>query len=92
MWRGTGYYYSRFRPGLGVSRLDVRRGMRLELGLTHTRQTVLVFLIMITSGLQYLVQKMNYNRDLKRIEEIVGQARAAAWGSKLNPVEGQRKV
>ncbi len=20
IWRGTGYYYSRFRPGLGVSR------------------------------------------------------------------------
>ncbi|RPD67186.1 DnaJ-domain-containing protein [Lentinus tigrinus ALCF2SS1-7] len=71
VWRGTGYYYSRFRPGLG---------------------TVLVFLVVITSGLQYLVQKMNYNRDLKRIEWIVGQARQAAWGAKLNPVEGQRKV
>ncbi|KAI0750703.1 DnaJ-domain-containing protein [Daedaleopsis nitida] len=71
VWRGTGYYYSRFRPGLG---------------------TVLVFLILATSGVQYLVQKMNYNRDLKRIEELVGQARQAAWGAKLNPVEGQRKV
>ncbi|KAI1795210.1 DnaJ-domain-containing protein [Ganoderma leucocontextum] len=71
VWRGTGYYYSRFRPGLG---------------------SVLTFLVIMTSGLQYLVQKMNYNRDLKRIEEIVEQARIAAWGSKLNPVEGQRKV
>ena len=55
-------------------------------------QTVLVFLVLITSGLQYLVQKMNYNRDLKRIEWIVGQARSAAWGTKLTPVDGQRKV
>ncbi|KAI0677599.1 DnaJ-domain-containing protein [Trametes maxima] len=70
-WRGTGYYYSRFRPGLG---------------------TVLTFLVILTSGLQYLVQKMNYNRDLKRINEIRDQARAAAWGAKLTPLEGQRKV
>ncbi|KAH9853494.1 DnaJ-domain-containing protein [Lenzites betulinus] len=70
-WRGTGYYYSRFRPGLG---------------------TVLTFLVILTSGLQYLVQKMNYNRDLKRVEQIRDQARAAAWGAKMTPVEGQRKV
>ena len=64
-------------------------------GRAHGRtlpQTVLVFLVLITSGLQYLVQRMNYNRDLKRIEWIVGQARQAAWGAKLNPIEGQRKV
>ena len=53
---------------------------------------MLVFLVLITSGLQYLVQKMNYNRDLKRIEWIVAQARQAAWGTKMNPIEGQRKV
>ncbi|KAI0832395.1 DnaJ-domain-containing protein [Trametes gibbosa] len=70
-WRGTGYYYSRFRPGLG---------------------TVLTFLVILTSGLQYLVQKMNYNRDLKRVEQIRDQARAAAWGAKMTPLEGQRKV
>ncbi|KAI9001034.1 DnaJ-domain-containing protein [Trametes punicea] len=70
-WRGTGYYYSRFRPGLG---------------------SVLIFLVILTSGLQYLVQKMNYNRDLKRIHEIRDQARAAAWGAKMTPLEGQRKV
>lgn len=71
VWRGTGYYYSRFRPGLGA---------------------VLMFLVITTSGVQYVVQKMTYNRDLKRIEVIVEQARIAAWGSKMNPVEGQRKV
>ncbi|KAI0719576.1 DnaJ-domain-containing protein [Cerioporus squamosus] len=71
VWRGTGYYYSRFRPGLG---------------------TVIVFLILSSSGIQYLVQKMNYNRDLKRIEWIIGQARQAAWGAKLTPGQGQRKV
>lgn len=58
----------------------------------HALQTVIVFLVLISSGIQYLVQKMNYNRDLKRIEWIIGQARQAAWGTKLTPVQGQRKV
>jgi len=70
-WRGTGYYYSRFRPGLG---------------------TVFVFLVFITSGMQYLVQRLNYRRDLERVEWIVQQAKSAAWGAKMIPGEGQRKV
>ncbi|KAI0796690.1 DnaJ-domain-containing protein [Abortiporus biennis] len=70
-WRGTGYYYSRFRPGLG---------------------TVLIFLTILSSGLQYLVQKLNYKRDLNRIEEIIAQAKSAAWGSSITPPKGQRKV
>ncbi|KAG7096863.1 hypothetical protein E1B28_004271 [Marasmius oreades] len=70
-WRGTGYYYSRFRPGLG---------------------TVAVFLILLTSSLQYVVQRMTYKRDLKRIEFVAREARLAAWGTKLVPIEGQRKV
>jgi len=70
-WRGTGYYYSRFRPGLG---------------------TVLVFLISFTSGLQLVIQKMNYKKDLARIELITGRARRAAWGPKMIPFTGQRKV
>ena len=91
-WRGTGYYYSRFRPGLGVSVFTAYPRIQLGSHGTVPGQTVVVFLVLITSGLQYMVQKMNYNRDLKRIEWIVEQARTAAWGSKLNPVEGQRKV
>jgi DnaJ homolog subfamily C member 1 len=39
-----------------------------------------------------LVQRMNYTRDLQRIEKIRGEARSAAWGPKLVPSEGQRKV
>ncbi|KXN89664.1 hypothetical protein AN958_05531 [Leucoagaricus sp. SymC.cos] len=70
-WRGTGYYYSRFRPGLG---------------------TVLIFLTAFTSALQLLVQKMNYNKDLARIELITGRAKRAAWGPKMVPTTGQRKV
>ncbi|KAJ7908269.1 DnaJ domain-containing protein [Mycena leptocephala] len=70
-WRGTGYYYSRFRPGLG---------------------SVFVFLILVTSGFHYIVQHMNYRTDLKRIERFVKQAQLAAWGPKLIPIEGQRKV
>lgn len=70
-WRGTGYYYSRFRPGLG---------------------TVLVFLAIITSALQLLIQKINYRKDLARIELITSRARRAAWGPKMIPSTGQRKV
>ncbi|KAK7470550.1 hypothetical protein VKT23_001975 [Stygiomarasmius scandens] len=70
-WRGTGYYYSRFRPGLG---------------------SVFVFLIILTSALQYMVQRMNYKRDLERIERVIRDARTAAWGAKMVPLEGQRKV
>ncbi|KAK1236485.1 hypothetical protein PQX77_000262 [Marasmius sp. AFHP31] len=70
-WRGTGYYYSRFRPGLG---------------------TVMVFLIILTSSMQYLVQRMTYKRDLERIDRVTREARLAAWGTKMIPIEGQRKV
>ena len=35
---------------------------------------------------------MNYKRDLVRIEHITGKAKAAAWGPKLVPIAGQRKV
>ncbi|KAI0318707.1 DnaJ-domain-containing protein [Amylostereum chailletii] len=70
-WRGTGYYYSRFRPGLGA---------------------VFVFLALLTSGLQYVVQRLNYKRDLGRIEHIIREARIAAWGQKMVPLETRRKV
>ncbi|KAB5592079.1 hypothetical protein CTheo_4461 [Ceratobasidium theobromae] len=70
-WRGTGYYYSRFRPGLG---------------------TVLLFLTLLTCTLQFFVQKMNYKRDLERIRDIVNRAKLAAWGPRMIPVEGARKV
>ncbi|KDR83660.1 hypothetical protein GALMADRAFT_235985 [Galerina marginata CBS 339.88] len=70
-WRGTGYYYSRFRPGLG---------------------SVFVFLTILTSGLQYVIQRINYRKDLERIDFITGKAKAAAWGPKMIPVNGQRKV
>ncbi|KAJ7498828.1 DnaJ domain-containing protein [Mycena latifolia] len=70
-WRGTGYYYSRFRPGLG---------------------SVLVFLVLVTSGFHYTVQHINYRTDLQRIDRFVKDARLAAWGPKLIPIEGQRKV
>ena len=53
---------------------------------------VFVFLIILTSGLQYLVQRINYKRDLQRIERIVGKAKAAAWGPKMIPINGKRKV
>ncbi|EDR12885.1 uncharacterized protein LACBIDRAFT_311868 [Laccaria bicolor S238N-H82] len=70
-WRGTGYYYSRFRPGLG---------------------SVFVFLTILTSGLHYIIQCINYKRDLERIQVIISKAKAAAWGPKLVPINGSRKV
>jgi len=70
-WRGTGYYYARFRPGVG---------------------TVITFLILLTTGLQYMVQRLNYARDLERIERIRQDAKTTAWGNRLVPPEGQKKV
>jgi len=70
-WRGTGYYYSRFRPGLG---------------------TVSVFLIILTTFLQYVIQSINYKNDSKRVQHIIKEARLAAWGTKMVPLAGQRKV
>ncbi|KAF9652178.1 chaperone J-domain-containing protein [Thelephora ganbajun] len=70
-WRGTGYYYSRFRPGVG---------------------TVFMFLVLLTTGLQYMVQRLNYAKDLERIERIRQDAKTTAWGNRLVPPEGQKKV
>jgi DnaJ family protein C protein 1 len=53
---------------------------------------VLVFLTIFTSGLQLLLQKINYKKDLTRIDLITRRARRAAWGNKLIPLTGQRKV
>ena len=46
----------------------------------------------MTSVLQYVVQNITYKKDLARIELIVRRARSAAWGPKLVPINGQRKV
>jgi len=70
-WRGTGYYYSRFRPGLG---------------------SVIVFLTILTSGVQYIIQHLNYKKDAERVERFIREAKAAAWGPKMIPIEGKRKV
>ncbi|KAJ7283561.1 DnaJ domain-containing protein [Mycena rebaudengoi] len=70
-WRGTGYYYSRFRPGLGF---------------------VSIFLILVTSGFHYTVQHITYRTDLQRVQRFIKEAQLAAWGPKLIPIEGQRKV
>lgn len=53
---------------------------------------VLMFLVLLTSGLQYLVQKVNYRRDLEKVRQTMRAARLAAWGPKMVPLEGRRKV
>src|ERR1700753_1794418 len=54
--------------------------------------TVLTFLTLLTSALQYTVQKLNHKRDMERIDRLVKAARAVAWGPKGIPVDGKRKV
>lgn len=70
---GTGYYYERFRPGLG---------------------SVLVFLALLTSGVQYGVARINRQRDVTRIERLSKQAKVIAYGPKGVPLEKgiKRKV
>jgi len=46
-WRGTGYYYSRYRPGIFE---------------------VVLFLVLVTTGVHYLILRMNHRRDLSRID------------------------
>jgi hypothetical protein len=58
----------------------------------NSHQSVCIFLTIVTSGLQYVVQWMNYKRDVGRIEWIMKEARTAAWGAKMIPIEGKRKV
>jgi DnaJ family protein C protein 1 len=53
---------------------------------------VLMFLVILTSGLEYLVQKVNYRRDLEKIRQTMRDARMAAWGPKMVPLEERRKV
>ena len=103
-WRGTGYYYARFRPGVGVSArlylpydpralitfisstLNLRENFHAKI------QTVLTFLVFLTTGLQYMVQRLNYAKDLERIERIRQDAKTTAWGNRLVPPEGQKKA
>ena len=70
---GTGYYYARFRPGLG---------------------SVLIFLALLTSGVQHGVATINRKRDLDRITRLAQQARSVAYGPKGVPLEKgvKRKV
>lgn len=51
-----------------------------------------MFLTLLTSVLQHVVRSITYKKDLARIELIVRRARSAAWGPKLVPINGQRKV
>jgi len=71
VWRGSGYYYERFRPGLG---------------------SVLVFLALLTSGLQHIIAHYNRTKDLARVDRFVRLGKASAWGPKGVPLEGKRKV
>ncbi|KZO94800.1 DnaJ-domain-containing protein [Calocera viscosa TUFC12733] len=70
-WRGTGYYYSRYRPGL---------------------VSVSIFLVLLSSALQYLVQGMTYRKEVRQVRRLIAQARTIAWGPKQTPLEGPRKV
>lgn len=69
-----------------------RRSFIQPLLTSVSHKAVLSFLVFLTSLLQYLVQRINYKKDLARIELILVRARKAAWGPKLIPVNGQRKV
>jgi DnaJ family protein C protein 1 len=60
--------------------------------LFNALQEVLIFLTFLTSLLQYTVQRMTYKNDLRRIETIIKDAKLAAWGPKMIPIDGKRKV
>jgi hypothetical protein len=54
--------------------------------------TVLIFLTIFTSLLQYLVQKLNYTKDSSRINGLISQARTLAWGAQGSSNGKDRKI
>jgi len=91
---GTGYYYSRFRPGLGVSS-SIHDSLHFEdlRPINHLLQTVLIFLTLLTAVLQNIVHRITYKSELERVRKFMLLARQAAWGSKLTGrTQAPRKV
>jgi len=70
-WRGSGYYYQRYQPGIGA---------------------VSIFLMIIITVVQTVVQYVNYGQEIKRIKRFQMQARQLAWGRGLRKQEGRKKV
>ena len=48
--------------------------------------------MILSSGVHYTIQRINYRNDLARIDRFVSEARSAAWGPRMVPLEGKRKV
>lgn len=86
---GTGYYFSRYRPGVGV-----RINSLSPNACTHRAcpQTVLIFLALLTSLLQNVVHRLNHKREVERVQKFMLLARKAAWGPKLVKNDAPRKV
>lgn len=71
-WRGTGYFYERFRPSLAM---------------------VLPFIALVSVGVQLLLQKSQWRKTQKRIENLRRSALAAAWGPAFQtPVTSTKSV
>jgi len=86
---GTGYYFSRYRPGIGV-----RSNSLSPNSCAHRAcpQTVLIFLALLTSLLQSVVHRVNHKREVERVQKFMLLARKAAWGPKLVKNDAPRKV
>lgn len=59
-WKGFGYAYTRWRPGMGF---------------------VVCFLVLFTALMHYIVMRMNYARDSKKVEYFTEAALRQARGS-----------
>jgi len=77
---------------VGISKLNSYLIHDTDSQQIHVLQEVLIFLTLLTSLLQYMVQRMTYQSDLRRIVTIISDAKVAAWGPKMIPVDGKRKV
>ncbi len=88
-YAGTGYYFSRYRPGIGVRITSLSSAP-----CTHCAypQTVLIFLALLTSLLQNVVHRLNHKREVERVHRFMLLARKAAWGPKLVKNDAPRKV
>lgn len=88
-WRGTGYYYSRFRPGLGVrSSTSLERDKYLTCTRRKVRDCILDF---------HYIQRPTLGTTFElhsRCEENrkdYGRCKSSSMGTKINPHRGKEK-
>lgn len=62
-WRGTGWVYVRWRPGMG---------------------TVLAVLVLLSSGIELLIKRITYSKNVQKAKDLQRGAFYTAWGPRFH--------